>query len=873
MGILKGQSVLRTTAGAPRRGGKWLNWFLILLVVGLFVGALSIVGVFLYYSRGLPDLSSMKGYDPVRVTRIYGANGELIGELIFDGTSGERERRTTVPIKEIPPRLIDAFLSAEDADFYQHAGIDYLGIARALMKGVANQEFTQGASTITQQVVKTFLLTPERTFKRKFQELILAKQMEQYLTKDEILELYLNQIYFGHQRYGIVEAARYYFNKDLKSLTLSEMAILGGLPKAPSDLNPQEAQKSPEKMKESINRRRFVLRQMVQKGKITQAEMDAAEKEEIPFQKPDEQYLGVAPGFVSDIKKQLEEIYDPEVLSRLGARVETGLDPKMQAEAQKALRAALEKLDIDQGYRDPKHEHPKNPQKFLEDQVDVVKEAMRADKLSINDSNLDLRYGRTYKGLIVGVSDKLGGYVVNVGGVLGWLSLKEKNRYNPKEKAPSAFASLGDVVPIIVSAPLSGPTPKTWGEFLKKDANAKITIEVSIKDNKNLSKELALALGPEGALVSIDPETFEIRAMVGGYEDKAGELNRATQAKRQPGSTFKPVVYAAALDLKCAQITMPVTGAQERRCYSPSSIVRDQVIVSDDGKWVPKNADNKELGEISMRRSLALSRNLSTINLAREISMEKVIEFAKKLGYQSTIQPSLPSAIGASEVSPMEQAVAYAIFASGGLYKKPVYLRKIIIPGQEPKVFDEKRQQVIPTDTAYLITSLLQSVVTEGTGSKAKELGRPAAGKTGTTNKSIDAWFVGYTPNLVAAIWLGFDDRRPLPNPKKGKGVSGGGNVAPFWTQFIKASLAGKPTYSFKEPTGIVHMRIDPKTGLKAYDEQKNAREEVFSLDAVPSETAPMPDEATVEDYILSNSAATPTAPTSSSKEDHSNED
>lgn len=848
---------------------KLVRWFFILFFGGFLLGVLTLAGIFYYYSKELPDYTSLKGFSYVKVTRVHGANGELIGEFLFQGPSGEKERRTPVDFKDIPPRLVDAFLCAEDADFYQHGGIDYFGIARALFKAVVNQEFTQGASTVTQQVVKTFLLTPERTFKRKFQELILAKRIEEYLTKEEILTLYLNQIYFGNQRYGIVEASRYYFGKELKSLSLSEMAILAGLPKAPSDLNPKEAQKSPEKMKESVNRRKFVLNQMVNKGKITKAEMEAADKEPIAFNKPDEQYVGIAPGFLTEVKKLLEKQFDPSQLPYLGARIDTGLDPKMQLEAQKALRAALEKLDIDQNYRDPKLDHPKKPQDFRMDQVGAIKKVMERHKDTPDDDNLQLYYGETYRALIVGVSDKLGGYIVDIGGILGWLPLKGNERFNPKGKVPSAFATVGDVIPVVIASPLAESSPQTYGQLTQKDPNAKQLDAdgVSIKDSQKLEKEFAMSLGPEGAIVSIDPETFEIRAMVGGYEEKPGGVNRALSL-RQPGSTFKPIVYAAALELKCSDIEIASTGRVEKRCYSPSTILRDTQIVK--GGWIPKNADGKELGEISMRTSLALSRNHSTINLADEIGMKRVIDLAKRMGYESVITDNLSSALGTSEVTPLEQAMAYSVFASGGFWKKPVYVRKITLPDGNVTEFKEEKKQVLTPDVAYLITSVLQSVIQEGTGSKARELKRPAAGKTGSTDKVVDAWFAGFTPQLTAALWLGFDDRRPLGNPKRGKSVSGGGNAAPFWTQYMKGALAGKPTTAFKEPTGIVHMQIDPKTGLRAYDEQKDARDEIFALDAVPKEVAPRPDEATIDDYITSNSTA---VSSSSSQVDHSSED
>lgn len=843
------------------RGGsralKIVKWLFLLLFLGVFAGGLSLGALFFYYAHELPDITSLKGYAPVRVTRVYGLNGELIGELLYEGTSGQKERRTPVALEDIPPKLIDAFLCAEDADFFKHAGIDYFGIARALYKAAIKGEFTQGASTITQQVVKTFLLSPERTFKRKFQELILAKRLEQYLTKEEILALYLNQIYFGNHRFGIVEAARYYFNKDLKSLSLSEMAILAGMPKAPSELNPREASKGEAQRKRLEDRRRFVLNQMLQKGKISQAEMEAADKAPIEWNKPEEPYLGIAPGFLEEVKAQLEARFDASQLPLLGARVETTLDPKMQLAAEKALRAALEKLDTEQGYRDPKLERPKKPQKFLED-ASALLEDPKTGKL------VGMQYGKTYPGLIVAVSDTLGGYVINVGGELGWAYLKENARYNSKGAVPSKFASVGDAIPVSVKAPLSGDAPRTLAALKERDKNALLIDSIPLQEDAPIKKELSFSLGPEGAMVAIDPVTFEIRAMVGGYKETPGGLNRATRAKRQPGSTFKPIVYSAALSLKCATIEMPGTALKEERCYSPATLLRDQIIVSDDGKWIPNNADKKELGDISMRKSLAQSRNLSTINLAREITIERVVEYAKTLGYESEIQPVLPSALGASEVTPLEQAQVYAVFASGGMRKKPGYIRKIVLPdGQEILPEEEEPVRVIPEDVAYLTTSLLQSVIREGTGSKAQALGRPAGGKTGTTNDYTDAWFVGYTPDLVASLWLGFDDpRRSLQNPKPPKGkkksVSGGGNAAPFWTQFMKEALQGKGNSTFKEPPGIVHVSIDPKSGLRAYDGQPDAIEEIFSIDTVPREEAPRPDEATIDDYILSNSMASP---------------
>lgn len=838
MARIKGQAL-----GGGSRLKRFIKWALLLGLLGAFLGTLGLAGLFYYYAQELPDYTSIKGMEMVRVTRIYGANGELIGELLFEGPTGELERRTPVPMKEIPPKLVEAFLSAEDASFYEHGGIDYIGIARALVKGLTSGGFSQGASTITQQMVKNMILTPERTFKRKFQELILAKRIEEYLTKEEILELYLNQIYFGNKRYGIKEAARFYFNRDLGQLSVSQMALLASIPKAPSEINPQEAQKGKAQMDRVLSRRHYVLGQMLKRGKITQAEHDAADKEPVTFTKPNDTFVGAAPGFVEEVKRELIARYGEDQLKTLGARVETTLDPVAQQAAQKALRAALEKLDTDQGFRDPKLEKPKKPQQYLEDAAGILEE-----------DGGKLRYGKTYPGLVVAVSDVAGGLVVDIGGELGWVQLKDNARYNPKAAVPSKFAPLGSAIPVALRAPIGGPSPKSINDLRKKDANAARLEGITLRDDTALTFELQLELGPQGALVAIDPKTFEVRAMVGGYEDVAGGLNRATSAQRQPGSTFKPVVYSTALDLKCADVTL--NGQTSRRCYSPSTLLRDTVVISEDGKWVPKNADKKELGDVTMRRSLALSRNLSTVNLAHEITIERVVEYAKRLGYKSEIRPEYATALGASEVTPMEQAVAYAVFASGGYLQEPRFIRKITLPDGTETAPESARAQVIPADVAFLTTSLLTSVIQEGTGSKARELGRPAAGKTGTTNKAVDAWFVGYTPDLVAAIWLGFDDRRPL---SKKKSVSGGGNVAPFWTQFMKAALGKSPASGFPEPPGVVHVQIDPKTGLRAYDGQPDAKDELFSLDAVPKEVAPRPDEATLEGYILTNSEATPT--------------
>lgn len=735
-----------------------------LVLLAFVAGSLSLFGLFSYYAQDLPSVQELRSYNPPQTTRVLDRNGVVIGTLF-------EERRTVVPMERIPRVLVLSILAAEDADFYRHKGMDYPGILRAVILEPLSGRRPQGASTITQQVVKTLLLSPERSIKRKIRELILARRLEQEFTKDEIIHFYLNHINFGHGRYGVQEAAQYYFSKDVDHLSLAESSLIAGLPQAPTRL-------SPRRHPEAARRRQlFVLSQLESKRReywpdLSVAEIEAARQTEIPLVSGRAEGLEAAE-VLTLVRQQLRELVGEEAYSLGGYTIQTTLDIGLQRKARMALLTGLTELDARQGYQAP----------------------LRRPTRSRSSKRLtQLQYGRSYIAKVVASDDEHGTLSVDVGGLPALVDLSQHERFNPEQLPPSRFAAQG--------------------------AHLRVSLAHLGEPARGLPATVRLELGPEGAVVLMSARSREVLALIGSAQASPGGFNRATRSVRQPGSTFKPLVYALGI---------------KTRMFTPATRVIDAPAVYDE--WRPSNYETWRFeGDVSLRVALARSINMVAVRVIEKLKPESVVSFARELGIRSSLEPSLSLSLGASDVSLMELTNAYTTFAAGGRFARPRFIRSIrdssgeIVPIRD----DQAPRDVLSPAEAFVVTTLLRSVVEQGTARAARRLGYPIAGKTGTSNEARDAWFVGYSPELVAGVWVGFDDRRSL-----GRRESGGRSALPIWIEVMAAGLEGRPRLEFRMPSGVVTRRVDPDSGLLAHEEQEDAVEEVFLEGTEPTSFAP----------------------------------
>jgi penicillin-binding protein 1A len=728
--------------------------FAVLAAIGALVviAVAAVVLVVSHYSEGLPSVDQLKsGYNPPQLTRILARDGAVLADVFT-------ERRTVIPFSEIPDHAKLSFLAAEDASFYEHRGLNYFGMLRALFANLRAGATRQGGSTITQQVVKNVLLDPERTFDRKIRETILARRLEQSLSKDEILSLYLNHIYLGHGRYGIEEASRYYFGKKARAIDLSEASLLAGLVAAPERFSPR---KSPER---ALERRHYVLGQMLAKGFITQELYDQVKGAPLRLAPAAEAESELAPEAVDLAKRALETSAGPAA-ERGGFEVTTTISPTLEAAARRAVRENLDAYATRHGLHAPytATARPAWGKPFV-------------GKPLVH---------HVYVGTVDAADDRLGTLDVHVGEIVGRVFLAQESRYNPGGLPPSKFAERGAVLRVsLLAAPEAGEVPP-----------------------------LRLELGPESALVALDVRSREILALVGSYEAVPGTLDR-TSARRQPGSAFKPFVYSYALHAR--QIT-------------PATVLEVQGTLHD--------AHAPGTRRVSVRDALAKSDNAVAERVLKDAGAANIAEWAHAAGIESKLGTDESLALGAYEVTPLELTNAFATFASGGDVSAPFLVSKITGGG---RVLDlpprPPSHRAMEADEAYLVTSLLRSVVQYGTARRASTLGHPVAGKTGTTNASKDAWFAGYSTDIVAAVWVGYDDALPL-----GPSESGAVTALPAWMSFMKAAHDGRPATEFSRPGSIVTARVDPLTGLLARDED-SAVEEEFLDGTAPSEMTPAPD-------------------------------
>ena len=786
----------RRASGARRSGGGPKTWvrvvriLAVVAVLGLVAGLGGLIGLFTYYGSDpkLPNLSRLDAYRPKQVTRILDRSGAPIGEL---GT----EKRTVIPYASIPKLLVQAVIAAEDADYFKHSGLDYRGMVRAFIENILRGRTAQGGSTITQQVVKTLLLSPERTMRRKVQEIILARELSQKLSKEDVLGLYLNQIYYGHGRYGCEEAARYFFGKSVRDVGLAEAALLAGLPQSPERLSPR---KHPDAAK---TRQRYVLGQLAAHGVITREAADKVAAQPIVLVKESASARGMAAEAVDNVTRFLGDRLGDKPAAEVGTTVATTIDARLQELARATLERGLEDIDTRQGYRGPSG-HLSG--KMLEKRRAELAQAHK--KAGIKESEIfEAILDRVEK---VADSPKLGKLFFDVGaegGKPGVVDLSLETRYTKGPKPLLDRLKPGDLLRVRLAA-----------ERPRGDGN---TIP------------LVLELGPQAAMVVMEPTTHEILALVGGYDYHAGGFDRSQRARRQPGSAFKPIVYAAAL---------------ESRRITPATIINDAPEVYD--LWKPQNYEKEAFrGPVRVRTALAHSINTVAIKVLSEVGLDQTRAFATRVGITSPIEADvgLSLALGSLTVTPLELANAFATFASGGLAGPAVVVRAVGAQKETPPA----PTPALKPEVAYLIVSLMRSVIDEGTarGAVTGKLNRPAAGKTGTSNGQRDAWFVGFTPDLLTAVWVGFDDMRKL-----GKGEAGGKTAAPIWADFMSKAVSGRPTKDFVQPPGVVVQRIDKVTGLLAAPGQESGTlDEVFLEGTAPTTQAPAAGEEASPDKLL----------------------
>lgn len=636
--------------------GKSLLFYLFLILTTVLIGGAA--GFLMFSIWDLPEVRTLEEYRPSITSRVYSDNNKLLAEFYL-------ENRTPVVLSDVPVMLINALIAAEDARFYNHRGLDPRGIARALARNIRARKVVEGGSTLTQQLAKVLFLSPERSYTRKFKEMALALRIEQRYTKQEILSLYLNQIYFGSGAYGVEAAAHIYFGKTVKDLDIAECSLLAGLPRSPKYYSPFKAPES------ALGRRAYVLNRMVEMGNITRAQADAAKRVPLPS-KPTIKVSGPAPYFVEYVRQKVEERFGASILYSGGLNIYTSINDDLQKYAEQAVKEGL--------------------------------------------ANIEARHRKK-----------------------------------------------------VASQPL------------------------------------------QAALIAIEPFSGHILAMVGGRDFSESQFNRAWQALRQPGSAFKPVIFAAALEQGF--------GATDILDDSPLTIKVDRK-----KNWTPENFTHTYQGHVTLRNALAQSLNVPTVKLLEKIGVDETIQYARKFGIRSPLTRYLSLALGSSDVTLFELTSAYTVFANHGTKLGPVSI--LMITDSSGRVLytnDALPIQVMKPETSYLITNLLRGVIERGTGWKARELGRPAAGKTGTTNDYRDAWFMGYTPNLVAGVWVGYDDHRSI-GPKE----TGARTALPIWLAFMKKANAERDAEDFSVPEGLIFKQVDPKTGLLSTDNCSSSIREAF---------------------------------------------
>ncbi len=845
------------------------GFFIFLIVV-----TVALVGVAYKIRTGLPSISKLDEYKPLLVTQVYDRNGEKIGEFF-------RQRRVLIPYEKIPKMVVNAFLAAEDDKFFEHRGVNLTAIARASIANLKAGHSVQGGSTITQQVAKTLLLNDERTMLRKVSEAILAIEMEQHLSKEEILYLYLNQIYFGQGAYGIEVAAETYFRKPVDKLTIPEAAMLAGLPKAPSSMSPVN---NPKRAKE---RQIYVINRMEEVGFISRKEANEAIQQPLKVYLR-EDFFNRAPHFLESIRVLLVEKLGEKALLEDGLTIKTSIDLKLQLAAQQAVTDRLHELDKRGGYRGPSEslKEPKQIGEFLVNTKNKLLQESMTFKLILPDGKVDgvtdfdinyslkkqglpryLKTGESYPAVVEKIDNRFGIVYVRIAEVhaaIDFETMRWARKPDPEKKlefdpitSPGQALKVGDVILAKFIDTQFKALPVE--EKLRK---AKVTMDFS----EYVKAELDQVPQSEAALLSIDNQTQDILALVGGYDFQKSQYNRALQAARQTGSLFKAIIYASALD-KGMTASTPLMDAP---------IVYEETDQDAEGQeeskiWKPANHSKKFSGDIILRNALVKSLNVPSVKIMEQVGLEWGANYARRLNIVSPLSKDFTLVLGSSSVTLYEMTKVFSVFARGGLEIEPIGIRSITdhenqkilenfsfdarfkneltknkeywselrekfleaqennknTPNPAPTntktlgetespmkaFFFENEKQLISSQTAYLMTSLLKGVVEDpnGTGGRARALGREVAGKTGSTNGYYDAWFIGYTPQITTGVWVGHDQEKSL-----GKGEVGGRAALPIWLDYMEAAHTDLPILSFPAPEGIIFVNIDAQTGRLA---------------------------------------------------------
>lgn len=757
--------------------------FLFLIIA--FVALIVFVGKI---SADLPDYHQLEKYEPAVTTRLFAGDGQLLMEYAV-------EKRLFVPIEKIPENVKNAFIAAEDKHFYSHGGIDYIGIARAVLnnlKNIGKGRRPAGASTITQQVAKNFLLSSEVSYIRKIKEAILANRMNKAFSKNHILELYLNEIYLGNRSYGVAAAALNYFNKGLDELTLEEIAYLAALPKGPNNYHPVK------KYQAAVARRNWVIGRMLEDGYVTEKQAEEAKQKPLEVTKRKTGYLKDAEYYSEEVRRTLVHNLGSDALYEGGLIVRTTIDPKIQNIATKAFRKGLIAYDQRHGWR--------GAEKNISLEGDYIE--------TLKKTSLTKGAEPSWKKAVVLKTEKQKAEIRTEDDHNGIILLKDLAWARPALKNKSVGAAVSDVSKVLNS-----------GDVIYVE-------QITDTDHYTLKQIPDV----EGAMAVIDPHTGKVLALVGGFSFEKSQFNRATQAYRQTGSSFKPFVYLTALELG----------------YSPNDLILDAPFVLDQGaglpKWKPVNYSKNFSGLTTLRQGVERSKNLMTVRLAQDVGMDKIAEMTKRVGINDHLPQFLSSSLGAADARVLDMTSAYAIIVNGGKKVSPYLIERIQDrtgktiykhdtfdcrqcdvakwENQTPPEYPDTREQIIDPLTAYQMTSILEGVATRGTGARLRSLKRHLAGKTGTTNENKDAWFIGFSPDLVAGVYVGYDEPTSL-----GRVETGAAAALPIFYDFIKDALQDVPNSNFRIPRGIKLVRINPQTGKPSQPGDKTVITEALKPD------------------------------------------
>lgn len=844
--------------------GLLIKIIIAVLALSLMAGVTAAVA-FTYFNLDLPKIDKLQDYKPNLASQIWSKDGVLLAELGL-------EKREIVEMNDVPARVIDAFLSAEDDKFFEHKGVDYLGLTRAMFANFKAGRVVQGGSTITQQVAKSLLLSSERSITRKLKDFILAQRIEEKLTKKEILYLYLNQVYLGGGYYGVKAAARGYYNKELKDISVAEAAMMAGLLVAPGKYSPYV---NPHAAK---MRQHYVIDRMYKLKKISKSQYESALKEKTIYRLREEELR--APYFIEWVRQKVVDAVGEKSFLVDGYKVKTTIDWELQKVAEDQIQRGIKEIDKRQGYKGPfAHIGPEEFARFeIESRKNIYKqkstfftinekaekvyefdfneelynknqEEMNQSMVSSGDSGFIpgirdsddlltvLKENTQYEAVVTKVDDDSRLVFVSLAGSSGVIpfeyfkwghkrSINENTAYYQEVTKPSTILRVGDIIHVQMikkSTPLAPYLNAATSAALSKQKSGNL-----FKTQKYILCQLDQVAEVQGAMVSLDVKTGDVISYVGGSDYKVSKFNRVIQAKRQPGSSFKPILFAAALE----------------NGYNPATIIMDtpEAMPGFDSasSWKPKNYDGEYRGPVTMRVSLEQSRNIPTIKIADKVGVGNILRFAERIGFNAKLENNLSIALGTFGVTPRDMATTFAIFANGGRFITPHAITSVVDrDGKKYNINELDRDMRIPTQVekddsapvetpntflsslngkqvydprlSYVMTSMLKGVISSGTGAGARELGPNIAGKTGTTNDYVDAWFVGYSPNVVASVWTGFDDNRTL-----GYGETGGRTPISIWREYMRATMKKFGDEPFPIPAGITQAWIDKQTGKKA---------------------------------------------------------